>query len=82
MKNTRLHELWNELHQIMDEIKKETSGQTPAPWRHDHIPSPNDQRCILRQPLCMVIPHGGTTLTCEIHPEGHFVRGTEFTCEY
>lgn len=34
-------------------------------------------RCVLREPLMMVIPPEGVHLTCPEHPEGHHVYGPQ-----
>ena len=33
-------------------------------------------RCTARQPLMMVIPPQGVTISCPIHKGGHFIRGS------
>ena len=38
-----------------------------------------ESRCVLNQPLMMVIPPGGVHLSCPIHPEGHHVFGPEIS---
>src|SRR5271157_2470442 len=38
-----------------------------------------ESRCVLNQPLFMVIPPGGVHLSCPIHPEGHHVFGPEIS---
>jgi len=37
-------------------------------------------QCILNQPLHVVIPPGGFTISCPIHPKGHKIYGTSVTC--
>lgn len=39
----------------------------PDPWR--------ESRCVLNQPLMMVIPPGGVHLSCPAHPAGHHIFG-------
>ena len=41
-----------------------------------------ESRCVLNQPLMMVIPPGGVHLECPVHSEGHHVFGPQVTfCE-
>lgn len=48
----------------------------PQPW-----PNPrNNIRCILNQPLMMVIGPEGVHLSCPAHPAGHHIYGTQITC--
>lgn len=56
----------------MDNNVKEPNQQ---PWKE-----PDNSRCILRQPLMIVIPKGGMTIGCPCHPNGHHIRGSEVSC--
>lgn len=51
-----------------------------SPWHVQQIkiyPTPQELRdCTANKPLLMVIPPEGTTITCPIHPQGHFIQGT------
>jgi len=37
------------------------------PWKN--------AQCTAHKPLLMVIPPGGTHLSCPVHPEGHHIYG-------
>jgi hypothetical protein len=56
---------------------KLTPEQEQAEWiksLKESKSGPNLSRCVLNQPLMMVIPPEGTILRCECHPAGHFIR--------
>ena len=36
--------------------------------------------CVLFKPLGLVIPSGGITIQCPVHPSGHYIASTNFTC--
>lgn len=40
---------------------------------------PRSPQCILNQPLMMVIPPDGVHLSCNAHPEGHHVFGSQMS---
>ena len=73
-----------EIRRLIDEIKRVDEPRTlplPQPWRLRPQRDDDDSRyCVLNKPLLLVIPHGGMRISCPVHHEGHFIRGTEFTC--
>ena len=39
-----------------------------------YMPNPNFS-CTRGKPLLMVIPPEGITISCPVHPNGHFIKG-------